>query len=53
MRVMLFLLLSVVLAGCSAAAAPCRVVSAGIKIIPVVGSVVATPTDACAGIIDP
>lgn len=39
--------------GCGLAAAPCRVASAGLKIVPVVGHVVAAPTDACADVIDP
>ncbi len=33
-------------------AAPCRVAAAGLKIIPGVGGVLATPTDACAAAID-
>ena len=41
------------LAGCGLAAAPCRVASAGLKIVPVVGHVAAAPTDACADAIDP
>jgi hypothetical protein len=41
------------LSGCGLAAAPCRVVSAGLKIVPVIGHVAAAPTDACAGAIDP
>jgi len=41
------------LAGCGLAAAPCRVGSAALKIVPVVGHVAAAPTDACAGVIDP
>ncbi|WP_233829014.1 DUF6726 family protein [Paraburkholderia sp. ZP32-5] len=41
------------LAGCGLAAAPCRIASAGLKIVPVVGHVAAAPTDACAGAIDP
>lgn len=41
------------LAGCGLAAAPCRIASAGLKIVPVVGHVAAAPTDACAGVIDP
>lgn len=41
------------LAGCGLAAAPCRVASAGLKIVPVVGHVAAAPTDACADVIDP
>lgn len=41
------------LSGCGLAAAPCRVASAGLKIVPVVGHVAAAPTDACADVIDP
>jgi hypothetical protein len=41
------------LGGCGLAAAPCRVASAGLKIVPVVGHVAAAPTDACADVIDP
>ena len=47
------LALCAALGGCGLAAAPCRVASAGLKIIPVVGHVAATPTDACADVIDP
>jgi hypothetical protein len=43
----------IVLGGCGLAAAPCRIASAGIKIVPVVGHVAAVPTDACATVIDP
>jgi hypothetical protein len=43
----------VALSGCGLAAAPCRVVSAGLKIVPVVGHAAAAPTDACAAAIDP
>ncbi|CAE6737589.1 MULTISPECIES: DUF6726 family protein [Paraburkholderia] len=39
--------------GCGLAAAPCRVASAGLKIVPLVGHVAAAPTDACADVIDP
>jgi len=39
--------------GCGLAAAPCRVASAGLKIVPLVGHVAAAPTDACADAIDP
>lgn len=42
-----------VLAGCGVLAAPCRITSAGIKMVPVVGHAAALPTDACAAIIDP
>ncbi|RKP44940.1 DUF6726 family protein [Trinickia fusca] len=39
--------------GCGVAAAPCRVASAGLKMVPLVGHVAAAPTDACADVIDP
>ena len=52
-RVIVLMLATLVLAGCGAAAAPCRVGSAALKIIPFVGHTVATPTDACAEAIDP
>ncbi|WP_341312819.1 DUF6726 family protein [Paraburkholderia sp. IMGN_8] len=39
--------------GCGLAAAPCRIASAGLKIVPLVGHVAAAPTDACADVIDP
>ena len=41
------------LSGCGLAAAPCRIASAGLKIVPLVGHIAAAPTDACAGAIDP
>ncbi|MCA7978992.1 hypothetical protein LGN20_25910 [Burkholderia cepacia] len=47
------LALVVSLAGCGVAAAPCRVASAGLKIVPLVGHLAAAPTDACADVIDP
>ncbi len=46
-------LLCAALGGCGLAAAPCRIASAGLKIVPVVGHVAAAPTDACADAIDP
>ncbi|WP_343225417.1 DUF6726 family protein [Paraburkholderia sp. C35] len=46
-------LLATALGGCGLAAAPCRVASAGLKIVPVVGHVAAAPPDACADVIDP
>ena len=47
------LLLSLfLLSGCGLVAAPCRVASAALKIVPVVGHAAAAPTDACADIID-
>jgi hypothetical protein len=45
--------LSAGMSGCGLAAAPCRIASAGLKIVPLVGHVAAAPTDACAGAIDP
>ncbi|WP_408422273.1 MULTISPECIES: DUF6726 family protein [Paraburkholderia] len=45
--------LMMALSGCGLAAAPCRIASAGLKIVPVVGHVAAAPTDACADVIDP
>ncbi len=48
----ILLLSLLVLSGCGLAAAPCRVTSAALKIVPVVGHVAAAPTDACADIID-
>ncbi len=41
------------LGGCGLFAAPCRVGSAVIKIVPVVGHAAAAPTDACGNAIDP
>ena len=46
-------LLAVALSGCGAVAAPCRIGSAGLKAVPLVGHVAAAPTDACADVIDP
>jgi len=47
------LLLSLlILSGCGLVAAPCRITSAALKIVPVVGHIAAAPTDACADIID-
>jgi hypothetical protein len=43
----------VALSGCGLVAAPCRVASAGLKIVPIAGQVAAAPTDACANAIDP
>jgi hypothetical protein len=53
MRVCLILMACLVLAGCGLVAAPCRVASAGLKIVPLVGHAAAAPTDACAEVIDP
>ena len=46
-------LAAVFLTGCGVVAAPCRVTSAVIDMVPLVGHVAATPTDACAEAIDP
>jgi hypothetical protein len=47
------LLACVVVTGCGVVAAPCRVTSAVLDMVPLVGHVAATPTDACAEAIDP
>ncbi|CAB3781446.1 hypothetical protein LMG28688_01206 [Paraburkholderia caffeinitolerans] len=52
-RGLLMMMCAFALSGCGLAAAPCRVVSAGLKIVPLVGHVAAAPTDACADVIDP
>ena len=41
------------LSGCGVMAAPCRIGSAVLKAVPLVGHAAATPTDACAAAIDP
>ena len=46
-------LMAIGLTGCGVMAAPCRVTSAALKMVPVVGHVAAVPTDACAAVIDP
>ncbi|MCM2490762.1 hypothetical protein EFP18_05685 [Burkholderia glumae] len=53
MKWVLIALLCLSASGCGLAAAPCRVASAGLKIVPLVGHVAAAPTDACAEVIDP
>ncbi|MFM0740838.1 hypothetical protein PQQ51_26645 [Paraburkholderia xenovorans] len=45
--------LCIALSGCGLAAAPCRITSAGLKAIPLVGHVAALPTDACGAVVDP
>jgi hypothetical protein len=52
-RIIILILVAISLNGCGLVAAPCRVGSAVIKIVPIVGHAAATPTDACAGAIDP
>ncbi len=51
-RLVILMLCALPLAGCGLFAAPCRVGSAALKIVPVVGQVAAAPTDACANVID-
>lgn len=53
MKMGLGLILCSALSGCGLFAAPCRVTSAVLKIVPVVGHAAAAPTDACAAAIDP
>jgi hypothetical protein len=53
MRVLLVLLAGSMLSACGVAAAPCRISSALIDMVPVVGHTASAPTDACAEIIDP
>lgn len=53
MKLIAALLLCITVGGCGVVAAPCRVASAGIKLVPVVGHPAAVPTDACAEVIDP
>jgi hypothetical protein len=53
MKYLLLICLGLSLSGCGLFAAPCRVASAGIKIVPVVGHPAAAPTDACADVIGP
>ena len=53
MRIIVILLLAGAVSACGVAAAPCRVGSAVLKMVPLVGHVVAAPTDACADVIDP
>jgi hypothetical protein len=48
----LALLCALLLQGCGVLAAPCRVASAGLKMVPLIGGIAAAPTDACAEIID-
>jgi hypothetical protein len=53
MKLGILLLVALALGGCGVAAAPCRVSSGAIKMVPLVGHVAAAPTDACADVIDP
>jgi hypothetical protein len=53
MRILVLLAILVVVSGCGVAAAPCRVGSAALDMVPLVGHAAAIPTDACAETIDP
>ena len=53
MRALFVLVACIPLIGCGVVAAPCRVSSALIDMVPIVGHVAAAPTDACADVIDP
>lgn len=53
MKQLAAMMLALTLGGCGLFAAPCRVASAGLKIVPLVGHVAAAPTDACGNVIDP
>jgi hypothetical protein len=53
MRILVLLAMCALVSGCGAVAAPCRVASAGLKIVPIVGHIAAAPTDGCAEVIDP
>lgn len=52
MRGLCLILALGILSGCGVAAAPCRVASAGLHIIPLIGGLAAAPTDGCAEVID-
>jgi hypothetical protein len=53
MRRLIAVSLLLSLSGCGLFAAPCRIGSAALKIVPIVGHPAAAPTDACASTIDP
>jgi hypothetical protein len=53
LRLFAILGLGFLLTGCGVAAAPCRVGSAVLDMVPLVGHAAAAPTDACASAIDP
>lgn len=53
MRFLILWLIVGSLCGCGVAAAPCRVTSAALDIVPIIGHPLAAPTDACAEAIDP
>lgn len=51
-RTLLIATLCSATAGCGVLAAPCRITSAALKMVPLVGHVAALPTDGCAAVID-
>jgi len=51
-RLAFLIVTALALSGCAVAALPCRVTADVVDVIPVAGSVVAAPFDACAGLID-
>jgi hypothetical protein len=53
LRILMILVLGCMLSGCGVVAAPCRIGSAVLDMVPLVGHVAAAPTDACASAIDP
>ncbi|KAF1055969.1 MAG: hypothetical protein GAK41_00248 [Burkholderia gladioli] len=53
MKWVLTAVLCAAVSGCGVAAAPCRVASTGLKMVPLVGHVAVAPTDGCAVVIDP
>jgi hypothetical protein len=53
LKIAVVMLVPVVVSGCGVLAAPCRVGSAVLKMVPLVGHAAAVPTDACAAVIDP
>ena len=52
LKMVLVVAAAAALAGCGAVATPVRVTSAGAKIVPVAGDVVAAPLDVTADVID-
>jgi hypothetical protein len=52
LRAMLILAVAAGLTGCGVVAAPVRVTSAAVKVVPVAGDVVAAPLDVTADVID-
>jgi hypothetical protein len=53
MRAAIVILACIFASGCGVMAAPCRVGSAALDMVPIVGHVASKPTDACAQVIDP